>query len=90
MKRYKIHVGGRASEIKRVLSILFKRGYVFASNRIRTVESLEKLWGNERMKHWDWIVTGYDEECKAIIGVISGDTPICEPITIEEFLKLSV
>ena len=44
MKKYKIAVGGNSTEIKRVLSILFKHGYVFSSNRVKTVEDIEKLW----------------------------------------------
>ena len=46
MKKYKIYVGGHPREIKRILSILFKLGYVFTPNRVRTMENVEKLWSS--------------------------------------------
>ena len=46
--------------------------------------------GNERMIYWDWIIIGYDEECKAMVGVIRGDDSSCKQVTVEQFLKLMV
>jgi len=90
MKRYKIHVGGNPREIKRVLSVLFKLGYVFTPNRVRTMENVERLWSGGRMAYWDWVVTGYDEECKAMLCVIHGDDLDYKQITLDEFLKLNL
>jgi hypothetical protein len=88
MKKYKIFVDGNPAEIRRVLSTLFKFGYVFTSNRVRTINEVQNLWGGERMIYWDWIVIGHNEDCKATLGVIRGDDSSLQQITLEDFLKL--
>ena len=90
MKKYRIYAGGDAIEIERILTILFKHGYVFTGSRIRTMELVRKQWTNENFSYWNWIVTAFDDECKAIMSAIgdSRDTVNYIEITLEDFLKL--
>ena len=85
-KKYKIHVAGTPWEIDRVLTALFKRGYVFNSNyRLRKYEEVVCRWNVEG---WNWIQIGGNTDCKAIlVGSFYRDDQY-ETITLEDFLKL--
>ena len=84
---YAIHVGGKVEEIQRVLTALFKHGYVFDTNkRYRNFWDVIRRWPNT--DKWNYIVIGNHEECKAIMD--AHRDVWCEEtrITLENFLKL--
>ena len=89
MKKYKIYAGGNPAEIERILSILFKHGYVFTNSRVRTIEGIRRQWSSQNLIHWHWIVTAFDDECKAMMTALSDNSPYYTQITLEDFLKLT-
>ena len=89
MNKYKISVGRDRNEIQRVLTELFKYGFVFSRNqRVKDYETVKRYW-EFNMDGWRWIITGYDENCKAVIGASDGYSDLSEftEIKMEEFIK---
>jgi hypothetical protein len=87
--KYKISVGRSRSDIQRVLTELFKCDFVFSrNNRVRDYETVRKYWEYD-MDGWQWIITGYDENCKAVIGSSDGYSGLREftEIRVEELVK---
>jgi hypothetical protein len=85
-KKYKIHTAGAPWEIERVLTALFKIGYVFNSTyRFRKFAEINSRWNVEG---WNWIMIGSRSECRAVLDGSFYRDDNYETISLEDFLKL--
>ena len=85
-KKYRIYTGGTFCGAETVLTALFKKGYVFnRTYRIRTFDKVLERW---YVDGWNWILIGFDPDCKAVLGFSVYLNDDFERITLEEFLKL--
>ena len=92
MRRYKIFVGCNHSEIERVLTTLFSRGFVlFSEARLRKFSDVRHNWGRGQgcsMDYWNYVTVGDDSECKMVMNVREDDSfQDYQPITLEDFIK---
>ena len=84
---YQIYVGGSKSEIKRVLTALFERGYVFDRHmRLRNYVDVTTRWPYSQ-SDWNYIIIGNDDDCKALLMAFHNSGPY-QCITLDDFLKL--
>lgn len=78
------------SEIDNTFAVLFAFGFVFTTHkRIRDYESVKAEHSINEREEWNWIITGYDEECQRVFGVMSlysYESYDFRDITLDDFL----
>lgn len=87
-KRYYIKVDGNDVELKRILMLLFTKGYVFDVNyRINTLDAMYKRFNND-LSSFNYLTIGFDFECKMVISSRMFKPLYVFKTTVEELLDL--
>lgn len=93
---YKIEVSQDTAEIKRVLEVLFKYGYVFnAEYRYKTYMNVCRHYSPSSQSEWEFLRIGHDAECNHVVGHISfwefqSLKNKYETVTLDKFLEINV
>ena len=77
-----------SNKMKEYLNILFKNGFVFGFQRLKTIEEVEKAFRNLYDVGFKYLVFGLSSRCSKVIEFRRFSCSYNEFTTIEEVLKL--
>jgi len=92
---YKILVNQNPAEIKRVLELLFKYGYVYhATHRFKSYLGVCQWYSPSCQTEWEYLRIGHDEDCNHVINCLcfweyNSTKEEYETVTIEQFLEIN-
>jgi len=89
MEMYSININESKTEIFRVLTILFSKGYVFSDNRINTIGQFDRSYGGDSFSYWLYLVIGSERAngCKVQMHAFTSHQMGSTTVAVEDFVN---